>query len=141
MKKLSKQNYYYTTDGNYSNLNIEDFKIIFNLKGSKKSNITTEKASELYKKKIQDKSSEFYIKNNIINVDYDETIRELKRKNLIEETEYNKHINAEYAKWVPYGEWSECNKKCGGGMQSKNMICKRGDELVDEKECNNFKPI
>ena len=21
------------------------------------------------------------------------------------------------------------------------MICKRGDELVDEKECNNFKPI
>ena len=141
MRKSSKQNYYYTTDGNYLNLNIEDFKVIFNLKGSKKSNITTEKASELYKKKIQDKSSEFYIKNNIINVNYDETIRELKRKNLIEETEDNNHINSEYAKWVPYGKWSKCNKKCGGGIQSKNMICKRGDELVDEKECNNFKPI
>lgn len=43
--------------------------------------------------------------------------------------------------WVPEGNWSECSKKCGSGIQSRKLKCLKNNNLcqgssIEERQCN-----
>lgn len=49
------------------------------------------------------------------------------------------YMNGYEEKWSAWSPWSECSVSCGGGSQSRNRICERGDcqgSGVQTRSCN-----